>query len=201
MLRIATVNVNGIRAAQRRGFGAWLTATNPDIVALQEVRCPERDLPEDAFGGYHAAYDSGVRAGRNGVAVLTRHAPVAVRTLHSDGYDRPVARELRAAADHTERCCARRKLSDERVARAGPVSVRHRLPARRARESMSVIVRHAARCDRPVVVIDGMRVCWQVGRCDRSRVRATSRAKRGGSCLHEHSIGQVRNGQRRARFP
>ncbi|CCI52485.1 exodeoxyribonuclease III [Nostocoides jenkinsii] len=99
MLRIATVNVNGIRAAQRRGFGAWLQATNPDVVALQEVRCPEGDLPDDAFGGYHAAYDSGVRAGRNGVAVLTRHAPVAVRTLHSDGYDRPVARELRAAAD------------------------------------------------------------------------------------------------------
>jgi exodeoxyribonuclease-3 len=37
----------------------------------------------------------GMRAGRNGVAVLTRHAPVAVRTLHPAGYDRPVARELR----------------------------------------------------------------------------------------------------------
>ncbi|MCI1261525.1 MAG: exodeoxyribonuclease III [Tetrasphaera jenkinsii] len=99
MLRIATVNVNGIRAAQRRGFGAWLTETNPDVVALQEVRCPEGDLKDDAFGGYHGAYDSGMRAGRNGVAVLTRHAPVAVRTLQPGGYDRPVARELRVAAD------------------------------------------------------------------------------------------------------
>jgi exodeoxyribonuclease-3 len=33
------------------------------------------------------------------VAVLTRHAPVAVRTLQPGGYDRPVARELRVAAD------------------------------------------------------------------------------------------------------
>ena len=33
MLRIATFNVNGIRAAQRRGFEDWLSATDPDVVA------------------------------------------------------------------------------------------------------------------------------------------------------------------------
>lgn len=98
-MRIASVNVNGIRAAQRRGFGTWLSATSPDVVALQEVRCPEADLPEDAFGGYHAAYDAGARAGRNGVAVLTREPPAAVRTLLPDGYAVPVARELRPFAD------------------------------------------------------------------------------------------------------
>lgn len=98
-MRIATVNVNGIRAAQRRGFGSWLSATVPDVVALQEVRCPLPALPEDAFGGYHGAYDAGSRAGRNGVAVLTRVAPTAVRTLAQTGYGFPVARELRPFAD------------------------------------------------------------------------------------------------------
>ncbi|GAA1800397.1 exodeoxyribonuclease III [Nostocoides veronense] len=98
-MRIASVNVNGIRAAQRRGFGTWLCVTNPDVVALQEVRCPEADLPQDAFGGYHAAYDAGARAGRNGVSVLTREPPAAVRTLLPDGYAVPVARELRPFAD------------------------------------------------------------------------------------------------------
>ncbi|MGO2783522.1 MAG: exodeoxyribonuclease III, partial [Corynebacterium variabile] len=38
MLRIATVNVNGIRAAQRRGFGDWLDARDCDVIAVQEVR-------------------------------------------------------------------------------------------------------------------------------------------------------------------
>lgn len=100
MLRVATVNVNGIRAAQRRGFGTWLTRTEPDLVALQEVRCPVTALPEDAWGGYHAAYDPGQLAGRNGVAILTRVPPVAVRTWSpTDDWSFPVARELRAFAD------------------------------------------------------------------------------------------------------
>lgn len=80
MLRIATFNVNGIRAAQRRGFEDWLSATDPDVVALQEVRCPPEALPPDVFGDRHLTYDPGTLAGRNGVAVLTRVPPAAVRT-------------------------------------------------------------------------------------------------------------------------
>ncbi|OLT39576.1 exodeoxyribonuclease III [Serinicoccus sp. CNJ-927] len=80
MLRVASVNVNGIRAARRRGFGDWLAQRDCDVVTLQEVRCRVEDLPEDAFGGYHVAYDPGSIPGRNGVAVLTRSRPAAVRT-------------------------------------------------------------------------------------------------------------------------
>ncbi|WP_238695269.1 exodeoxyribonuclease III [Ornithinimicrobium flavum] len=80
VLRIATFNVNGIRAAQRRGFESWLATTDPDVVALQEVRCPPEALPEGVFGDRHLAYDPGTLAGRNGVAVLTREPPAAVRT-------------------------------------------------------------------------------------------------------------------------
>ncbi|WP_026928139.1 exodeoxyribonuclease III [Granulicoccus phenolivorans] len=79
-MRIATFNVNGIRAAQRRGFGDWLARTDPDVVALQEVRCPPEQVPTEAFEGYHFSYDAGSLAGRNGVAVLTRTEPEAVRT-------------------------------------------------------------------------------------------------------------------------
>ncbi|GAA1480018.1 exodeoxyribonuclease III [Gordonia sinesedis] len=79
-MRIATVNVNGIRAARRRGFGDWLAHRDCDVVTVQEVRCRVEDLPDDAFGDYHASYDPGVIPGRNGVAVLTRTPPAAVRT-------------------------------------------------------------------------------------------------------------------------
>ncbi|WP_341351010.1 endonuclease/exonuclease/phosphatase family protein [Nocardioides convexus] len=99
MLRIATVNVNGIRAAHRRGFGDWLATRGCDVVTLQEVRCPEDALPEGAFGDYHASYDLGQVAGRNGVAVLTRTAPVAVRTWSAPDPDRPLAREPEEARD------------------------------------------------------------------------------------------------------
>ncbi|MFW6598923.1 exodeoxyribonuclease III [Propionibacteriaceae bacterium Y2011] len=78
-MRLATFNVNGIRAAIRRGLATWLTTSRPDILALQEVRCPVDALPEDAFGGYRAAYHPGDLPGRNGVAVLTRTEPEAIR--------------------------------------------------------------------------------------------------------------------------
>lgn len=80
MLRIATANVNGIRAAHRRGFGDWLAGRGCDVVALQEVRAQADKLPAGAFGDCHVALDTGSLPGRNGVAVLTRHAPEAVRT-------------------------------------------------------------------------------------------------------------------------
>lgn len=80
MLRIATYNINGIRAAQRRGIEPWLAVRQPDVVALQEVRCPAPLLPDGPLDAYHLTYEPGTLPGRNGVAVLTRHAPVAVRT-------------------------------------------------------------------------------------------------------------------------
>lgn len=80
-LRVATFNVNGVRAAQRRGLGAWLETRACDVIALQEVRCPVAALPPAAFGAHHhLTYDAGLVPGRNGVALLTRERPEAVRT-------------------------------------------------------------------------------------------------------------------------
>lgn len=76
---IATFNVNGIRAASRRGFTAWLTQRTPAVLALQEVRCSVDALPDGVFGDYHVSYDPGTLAGRNGVALLTQAEPAAVR--------------------------------------------------------------------------------------------------------------------------
>lgn len=80
MLRIATANINGIRATHRRGFGDWLASRDCDVVALQEVRAQADKLPDGAFGDFHVALDTGNLPGRNGVAVLTRRPPAAVRT-------------------------------------------------------------------------------------------------------------------------
>jgi exodeoxyribonuclease-3 len=71
------MNVNGLRAAVRRGFADWLADRTPDIVGLQEVRCPCDQLP--VLDGYQLSYHPGAFAGRNGVAMLTREQPAAVR--------------------------------------------------------------------------------------------------------------------------
>lgn len=75
---VATFNVNGIRAARRRGFDRWLAMRSADVVALQELRCPASEVGE--FPGYASAVDVGSVAGRNGVAVLTRMPVTAMRT-------------------------------------------------------------------------------------------------------------------------
>lgn len=90
-MRVATLNVNGIRAAVRRGFADWLAERGCDIVALQEVRCPVAELPLEVFGDYQLSYSQGNLPGRNGVALLTRQSPLAVR----EGFDRTFALEGR----------------------------------------------------------------------------------------------------------
>lgn len=78
-LRVASFNVNGIRACVRRGYGEWVARRQPDIVALQEMRSPASEVPADSFAGYHLAYHPGELAGRNGVAIASRVAPTDVR--------------------------------------------------------------------------------------------------------------------------
>lgn len=88
MLTVSTHNVNGIRAAMRRGYRDWVDARDLDVICLQEVRAPREAIPEESFAGYHLAFDAGDRAGRNGVAVLTREAPSAIRVgFGSDEFD------------------------------------------------------------------------------------------------------------------
>ncbi|WP_374112667.1 endonuclease/exonuclease/phosphatase family protein [Gordonia sp. C13] len=95
---VASFNVNGIRAARRRGFDDWLAQRNPDVVGLQELRCGIDDVGE--FAGYTAAVDVGTIPGRNGVAILTRSAPAAVRTWLTHP---PKARGQRLRARRTVR--------------------------------------------------------------------------------------------------
>lgn len=80
-MRIGSHNLNGIRAALRRGAGEFWEGSGADVIAFQEVRCRIPDLPDGAFGNYHTSFDVGTLAGRNGVALLTRQAPERVRTL------------------------------------------------------------------------------------------------------------------------
>lgn len=79
---VATANVNGLRAAARKGFVGWLEETSADVVCLQEVRAEPDQLPEQVRepAGWHAFHAPAATKGRAGVSVLTRRAPVAVRT-------------------------------------------------------------------------------------------------------------------------
>jgi exodeoxyribonuclease-3 len=80
MIRIATVNVNGIRAAERKGLMPWLTERDCDVVAMQEVRAPDEIVHTLlADSGYHVVHTEANQKGRAGVLVATRTKPTAVR--------------------------------------------------------------------------------------------------------------------------
>lgn len=78
-LVVATVNVNGIRAALRRGMDGWLAVAEPQVLLLQEVRAPTEVLGETLGDGWHIAHVAGQAAGRAGVAVASRFRITEVR--------------------------------------------------------------------------------------------------------------------------
>jgi exodeoxyribonuclease-3 len=84
-LTIATVNVNGLRAALTRGMADWVAERQPDVITMQEVRAPDElvvELVEAAGGsGWHVAHAQAMAKGRAGVAVASR-VPM---TAHRNG--------------------------------------------------------------------------------------------------------------------
>lgn len=82
-LRVATVNVNGIRAAVRNGMHTWLDAADIDVLTVQEVRAQDEHL-EAAFPGWSIVHDEATAKGRAGVAVVSRTPALAARTAFGD---------------------------------------------------------------------------------------------------------------------
>ena len=75
-------NVNGVRAAHKKGFLDWLSTTAPDILCLQETKAEENQLPAVLAqpDGYRAYWNSAKRKkGYSGTALLTRDEPVSVQ--------------------------------------------------------------------------------------------------------------------------
>jgi len=72
-LRIATINANGIRAAFRKGMGAWLEGRDVDILAIQEVRASSEDLQGLLGDDWDIVHDPASAKGRAGVAIVSRH--------------------------------------------------------------------------------------------------------------------------------
>jgi exodeoxyribonuclease-3 len=83
-IRLASINVNGIRAAVRNGMTAWLDSADVDVITLQEVRATASDLAA-ALPGWHLVNDEAIAKGRAGVAVASRVEPVEVRRGLGDG--------------------------------------------------------------------------------------------------------------------
>ncbi|MGB5195403.1 MAG: exodeoxyribonuclease III [Polyangiales bacterium] len=76
-MRIVSLHANGLRAAIRKGFYAWLAEQDADVVCIQELRAHPEQLQahEPPPPGYHCFYHPAERKGYSGVALFSREQP------------------------------------------------------------------------------------------------------------------------------
>lgn len=77
-MKIISYNVNGIRAALKKGFLEWLQTTDPDVICLQEIKANKEQLELELFeeAGYvHHYWFSAQKKGYSGVAILCKEEP------------------------------------------------------------------------------------------------------------------------------
>lgn len=81
MQKLYSWNVNGIRAAQRKGFLTWLTTAQPDILGIQETKCRPDQLDDSLRypKGYYSYWSSAEKKGYSGVALYTKTEPDSVQ--------------------------------------------------------------------------------------------------------------------------
>jgi exodeoxyribonuclease-3 len=97
-MKIASWNINSLRKRQDRLFD-WLEATTPDIVCLQETKCPDEQFPALALqaAGYRSAYHG--EKSYNGVAILAKSELCDVRPSRCDEVVDLQARVIAATID------------------------------------------------------------------------------------------------------
>ena len=120
-MKIATYNINGIRASTSKGLCDWIKRTNYDIYCFQETRATVEQTQAlfVEFTDYYAYYNSAEKKGYSGTAILTKKKPNQVKYLlehlNQDNEGRVIALEyddyvvvtyilLMAVQDWTTKC-------------------------------------------------------------------------------------------------
>lgn len=100
MRKIISYNVNGIRAAIRKGFLDWLSAADPDVALIQEIKAQPGQISKEIEAlrhlGYHTYLFPAEKKGYSGTAILTKEEPQHVEYgMGMETYDKE-GRVLRA---------------------------------------------------------------------------------------------------------
>ena len=76
-MQIITLNLNGVRAAARKGFFQWLSQQTADVVCVQELKAQTVDLVDDILApdGFHGYFHCAEKRGYSGVGIYCRQKP------------------------------------------------------------------------------------------------------------------------------
>lgn len=80
-MKIVSVNVNGIRAAGRKGFYDWIAKEQPDVVCMQELKAQPDQITDALYHpeGYHTYFHSAEKKGYSGVGIYSLAEPENVQ--------------------------------------------------------------------------------------------------------------------------
>lgn len=86
-MRVISYNVNGIRAAIRKGLMDWLKAADPDVLLIQETKALREQVDPEILeaSGYHSYFHSAEKKGYSGVAIFSKEKPDQV--VYGSGID------------------------------------------------------------------------------------------------------------------
>jgi exodeoxyribonuclease-3 len=80
-MRIITLNLNGIRSAERKGFFNWMIEQNADFVCVQETRAHLEKIPDLVPHplDYFYYFNDADKKGYSGTGIYTKHKPIAIQ--------------------------------------------------------------------------------------------------------------------------
>ena len=80
-MKLLSWNVNGIRAAAKKGFLQFLEKENPDIICIQETKAHKEQLTSEILEdhGYFTFWHSGEKKGYSGVATFCKEEPLFIQ--------------------------------------------------------------------------------------------------------------------------
>jgi len=81
-MRVITINVNGIRAAAKKGLFGWLARQRADVICIQETKAQEHQLGGSEFrlNGYTGYFFDAEKKGYSGVALYCRQEPTRIKS-------------------------------------------------------------------------------------------------------------------------
>ena len=77
MLRVITLNLNGIRSASAKGMFDWLARQKADVFCVQELKAQAQDMSAEMLAppGFHGCFHYAEKKGYSGVGVYSRRQP------------------------------------------------------------------------------------------------------------------------------
>ena len=112
-MKLATWNVNGLRAVLGKGLLDYIKDSDMDVLCLQETKCqPEQAVFE--LAGYHRYFNSADKKGYSGTAILTKEEPLSVTYDFGEDVHRHEGRVITAEyPDFYLVCCYTPNSQDE----------------------------------------------------------------------------------------